>query len=65
MTRWLVWIIVGTAVAYDILCEAWGWQTISNYVRQADFDLAGLPRWILLALWLHWFVGGNWPRYVP
>ena len=59
LTHVVVWTAILGCVVYDVLCVAFGWQTISAYVRRVDLDSGMLFRWLWLALWLHWFAP-NW-----
>lgn len=57
LTRYLVTVVTFVAVLYDLVCMRLGWTTISTFIRDTDFQLGGLLRWLILGLWFHWFVG--------
>ena len=59
-SRMVIWIALAGVTGADVVCVTMGWQTISSAVRQLDAESGTLLRWLLLALWGHWFVL-SWP----
>jgi hypothetical protein len=55
-SRIIVWCVLIGLIAYDIPTAYLGRTTISEAIRQVDWEVNGLLRWSMLALWLHWFI---------
>lgn len=55
-SRIIVWCILLAVIAYDIPTALAERTTISEAIRQIDYETNGLIRWSWLALWCHFFI---------
>lgn len=60
LSRIIVWVTTVSIIVYDIIASLLGWTTISDQVRVVDDELGGLFRFIMIALWCHWFLPSRW-----
>lgn len=55
-SRLIIYVVTAIVIAWDVFAMLSHRPTISENVRELDAELGCLVRWIMAALWCHWFV---------
>lgn len=55
-SRIIIYVVVAVVMGWDAFAMGTGRPTVSENVREVDAELGCLVRWMMLALWCHFFI---------